>query len=290
MDGNVYFLVSNELFSGYKMINGSIMYFGSDYKQAKSTAVDGYTFDASGALISGISADELEISGPSDAVYTGDALEPSVTVKFKGISLKNGVHYSLTYSDNTAPGEANVIISGMGCVSGSTSRTFKIIGNEAYTLTIRYINVIGSPIADAYVTLVEPGEEFNIPSPEIEGYEPDQATVTGIMGSSSATIIVTYRQIEETGESDETTAPEPAESSEASSSVTESDESFADETTSDSSTIDSGYKYDYALFIKVFVIATLIAGVSIVLILNWDRIKKALEKKNIKIFKSKKSK
>lgn len=312
MDGNVYFLVSNELFSGYKMINGSIMYFGSDYKQAKSTTVDGYTFDASGALISGISADELEISGPSDAVYTGDALEPSVTVKFKGISLKNGVHYSLTYSDNTAPGEAKVKISGMGCVSGSTSRTFKITGTVSYTLTIRYISVMGDIIADSYTALLEPGENYDIPSPIIEGYEPDQKSVRGIMANSNITVIVTYKQLEESSESDEPFPIDPTESTEeiskpvdpddsdTESDITESDDSDNSTESSDGINSDpngdnndadrSGYNYDYALFIKVFVIATLIAGVSIVLILNWDRIKKALEKKNIKIFKSKKSK
>ena len=312
MDGDVYFLVSNELFSGYKMINGSIMYFGADYKQAKSTTVNGYTFDASGSLSSGISADELEISAPSDAAYTGEALEPAVTVKFKGITLTKGVHYSLIYSDNTAPGEAKVIISGMGCVSGNTSRTFNIIGTVSYTLTIRYISVTGDIIADSYTALLEPGEKYEIPSPVIEGYEPDQESVSGTMANSNITVIVTYKQLEESSESDEPFPIDPTEStdevsepvdpdeSNTESDITESDESDSSTESSDgiNSNADSnnkdadrsGYKYDYALFIKVFIIATLIAGAAIVLILNWDRIKKALEKKNIKIFKSKNSK
>ena len=200
----------------------------------------------------------------------------------------------------------------MGCVSGNTSRTFNIIGTVSYTLTIRYISVTGDIIADSYTALLEPGEKYDIPSPIIEGYEPDQESVRGIMANSNITVIVTYKQLEESSESDEPFPIDPTEStdevsepvdpdeSNTESDITESDESDSSTESSDgiNSNADSnnkdadrsGYKYDYALFIKVFIIATLIAGAAIVLILNWDRIKKALEKKNIKIFKSKNSK
>ena len=132
------------------------------------------------------------------------------------------------------------------------------------------------------------------------------------MANSNITVIVTYKQLEESSESDEPFPIDPTEStdevsepvdpdeSNTESDITESDESDSSTESSDgiNSNADSnnkdadrsGYKYDYALFIKVFIIATLIAGAAIVLILNWDRIKKALEKKNIKIFKSKNSK
>ncbi len=274
-----YYLIANELYSGYRMVDGKILYFGTDYRMVKGSVLNGYTFDAEGAITSGISATDLEISGLSDVAYTGSAIEPEISVKFNGIMLTNGVHYKLYYSDNTTPGEAKLELRGLGPVSGSASYTFKIIGDEAYTLTIRYVNVMGAPIAESYTTLIEPGEEFDIPSPEVEGYKPDQESVSGTMGNSNITISVTYTKVAEESDSETSTDTGPVESTDVTTTVSEPEESEPAES-EDPSDKESGYKYDYALLIKVFIIATLITGVIIVLILNWDVIKKALTKKN----------
>ena len=274
-----YYLIANELVSGLRVIEDKIMYFGSDYKLVKNTVLDGLTFDASGAVTSGINATDLEITGLSDVAYTGKAQEPEVTVKFKGVTLTRDVHYKLYYTNNTAPGEAKLEIRGIGPVLGIASYSFKIIGDEAYTLTIRYVNVMGAPIAESYTTLIEPGEKFSVLSPAVDGYKADQEIVSGTMGSSNITISVTYTRIAETSDTespDSTTGPlesttpppdttDPAES-------TDSDSGDNNQS--------GGYTYDYGLFIKVFVIATIITGVVIVLILNWEDIKKALSKKN----------
>ncbi len=273
-----YYLIANELFSGYRSIDGSIMYFGSDYRLVRNTSANGYTFGSDGALTSGIKASELEISGLTDVAYTGEAHEPSLTVKFKGITLTLGVHYKLTYSDNTAPGEAKIELRGLGPVSGSTSLSFKILGEDAYTLTVRYINVMGAPVAESYTALLEPGEEFSIESPTVEGYKPDQETVSGIMGNSDMTFSVTYTKDSSQSESSSDTTDETTSSRDTSSAQTTLDE--PEESTSSSSPVASqGYKYDYVLFIKVLVISTVIAGIAIVIILNWDVIKKTVAKK-----------
>lgn len=278
-----YYLIANELFSGFRSINGNIMYFGDDYKLVRNSTVNGYTFASDGALSSGIKASELEISGLTDVAYTGEAYEPAITVKFKGITLTLGVHYKLTYLNNTAPGEATIELRGIGAVSGTASFTFKIIGEDAYTLTVRYVNIMGAPVAEPYTALLEPGEEFTVESPEVEGYKPDQLAVSGIMGNSDMSFSVTYTKDSNESES-ESESSSDASSDSTSVSDTSSKQSTSDEPEeSTSETVKNnasqGYKYDYALFFKVLVISTAVAGLAIVVILNWDVIKKAVAKK-----------
>jgi len=277
-----YYLVANELISGYRLVNGNILYFGEDYRMVKNATVDGISFDGEGHIVSGINAADLDVSGLSDSAYTGSPIEPLVTVKFKGITLTRGVHYTLSYLNNTQPGEATLEVNGIGPVSGTASYGFKIIGDEAYTLTIRYVNVMGAPIAEAYTTLLEPGEKFDVPSPEVDGYKPDQENVTGTMSQSNITISVTYTKVAETSENEDTTADTSVPSTES----TEPQESDPSET-EDTNDKTGGYTYDYALFIKVLIIATVIAGGSIVAILNWEDIKKVIEKQKAKIKKKK---
>lgn len=279
VDGSSYYLIANELYSGYRMIDGSIMYFGSDYKMVKSSTVDGYTFDENGALTSGISANDLEVTGLSDSAYTGSAVEPIITVKFKGITLTRDVHYKLYYSDNTAPGEAKIELRGLGPVKGTADFTFKIIGDEAYTLTIRYVNVMGAPIAEAYTALIEPGEEYDIPSPEVEGYKPNEESVSGTMGNSNITISVTYTKVAESSETEDSSDTTVPETTDVITETTEPVESVPAESEENDDKKSGGYNYDYALFIKVIIISTVITALIIVIILNWDAIKKALTKK-----------
>lgn len=270
-----YYLVANELTSGYRLIGGNIKYFGDDCKMLKNTTSGNYRFDADGTLVSGISASELEISGLSDVQYTGQAAEPSITVKFNGLVLTRDTHYKLVYSDNTAPGEAHIELRGMGPVSGSTALTFKILGEEAFTLTIKYVNVMGASIAETYTALLEPGESFEVLSPEVDGYKPSQASVSGIMTSSDMTFSVTYTRDTENSSSSSDTSDDT--------SVTDSSannhESDPEESTPASKNDKSGYKYDYALFFKVLIISTVVAGAAVVVILNWDVIKKTVAKK-----------
>lgn len=267
-----YYLVANELVSGFRSIGGSIKYFGNDYKMLRSTTSGSYSFDSDGTLISGISVSELEISGLSDAAFTGEPVEPSITVKFYDIVLVRDTHYTLTYFDNTAPGEAHIELRGIGPLSGSTTLAFKILGEEAYTLTIKYVNVMGASVAETYTALLEPGESFDIPSPSVDGYKPSQKSVSGIMSSSDMTFSVTYTR--DTESSSSTTDTDDAPSSSSSGIAEEPAES-----TSQSGSNKSGYAYDYALFFKVLVISTVVAGVAIVIILNWDTIKKTVAKK-----------
>ncbi|MBR3328016.1 MAG: hypothetical protein IKG22_11915 [Atopobiaceae bacterium] len=62
----------------------------------------------------------------ADQVYTGQALEPPVTVTLGGKTLIEGKDYSVSFQNNTNAGEAQIVATGMGDYSGSATGTFQI--------------------------------------------------------------------------------------------------------------------------------------------------------------------
>ena len=271
ISGKTYYMVNNTLMSGFVSIGNQIYYFDSDLSMVKGTSGSGYSFDSEGRLISGITASELDVSPISAVSADGSEKRPQVTVKFKGITLTENVHYTLKYSDNVEPGEGKIEIIGMGPVSGSSEYKFQILGAGTFTLTIKYVNTMGMSVAPIYTTQDEPGSEFSVPSPEVDGYTPDQKTASGTMGNSDMTITITYSKVsgnnasEESGTGVETSAPETS----------------AAQNSSDES--DGNVKYNYSLLLKVIAGATILAGGAIVVIINWDLIKKLIDRKIAKI-------
>ena len=62
-----------------------------------------------------------------------------------------------------------------------------------HTLTIHYVYAeTGEPVADDYTGTFAEGATYSVPSPEIAGYTPNQATVTGTMGTEDVMVTVTY--------------------------------------------------------------------------------------------------
>ena len=58
--------------------------------------------------------------------YTGKAIKPKVTVKYKKKTLKKGKHYTVKYSDNVNPGTGFVKIKGKGAYTGTVKKEFRI--------------------------------------------------------------------------------------------------------------------------------------------------------------------
>ena len=59
--------------------------------------------------------------------YTGEKIEPSVTVTLDGKTLTAGTDYTVTYSDNIDVGTASVVITGQGIFTGTKTSTFQIM-------------------------------------------------------------------------------------------------------------------------------------------------------------------
>lgn len=71
-------------------------------------------------------------------VYDGNEKKPGVTVSYQNNVLKENIDYTIAYSENTMPGQANVKITGIGSYKGELSTSF---------------NIGAIPIDSAFVTL-----------------------------------------------------------------------------------------------------------------------------------------
>ena len=68
--------------------------------------------------------------------YTGSALEPTVYIeRHDGTHLTEGTDYTVSYSNNTGPGYAEVTVTGINQYSGSYIMGFEIIIRETITVT-----------------------------------------------------------------------------------------------------------------------------------------------------------
>lgn len=62
----------------------------------------------------------------SSQTFTGQALNPGVTVKLGNRTLKSGTDYTVSYSNNTNAGTAKVIVTGKGNYTGTANGSFTI--------------------------------------------------------------------------------------------------------------------------------------------------------------------
>lgn len=76
--------------------------------------------------------------GSYNAVYTGKAKKPSVTVKDNGRALIKDTDYTVTYSNNVNAGTAKAVVKGKGIYTGNVTKTFKI---KKATIPIRQTRI-----------------------------------------------------------------------------------------------------------------------------------------------------
>ncbi len=91
------------------------------------------------------SLNSLQLPSIADVQYTGDKIEPSFTLKNGDTVLVKDADYTVAFNNNTAPGNAVIIINGTGNYSGIATIGFKItprsiakleasaIGDQSYT-------------------------------------------------------------------------------------------------------------------------------------------------------------
>ena len=98
---------------------------------------DKSTFTATGNFTGSVEAEvgmlakEIEASDvvleADTVVYTGEAIEPVVTVTIDEASLVEGTDYVVAYSDNVNEGTATVTVTAMGNYSGTVTLTYVIV-------------------------------------------------------------------------------------------------------------------------------------------------------------------
>ena len=74
----------------------------------------------------------VEKGGKSSFMYTGSAIEPTVSAYFYDdsgvhVELRNGVDYEVSYRSNTEPGSATVVVRGINGLAGSQAFGFNIV-------------------------------------------------------------------------------------------------------------------------------------------------------------------
>lgn len=87
----------------------------------------------------------------SSSIYTydGNTKSPAVTVKDGSVTLKNGIDYTLVYSNNVNAGTATVTVSGIGNYMGSVSESYTINKASQYvSASISASNIIVGNTAD----------------------------------------------------------------------------------------------------------------------------------------------
>ena len=67
-----------------------------------------------------------KISGLGTKAWTGDLIEPALSVKYGTKTLKAGKDYTVTFTNNKAPGTAKATITGIGEYTGTVEKTFNI--------------------------------------------------------------------------------------------------------------------------------------------------------------------
>lgn len=72
----------------------------------------------------------------SAQTYTGGALKPAPVVKLSGKTLKAGTDYVATYSNNTNPGTATVVVRGVNGYSGQATGAFTISKASLKSMTL----------------------------------------------------------------------------------------------------------------------------------------------------------
>ena len=278
-----YYLKGNSLYSGFIEQEGIIYYFGDDFSMVKGDTYGTFKFNGLGHLVDGITIDGLIFSSVPNVEYTGEEQKPSVTVKFGNITLTEGIHFNLVYSNNVDPGKATVEINGIGAVSGSKELNFTIIGEEAFTLTIRYVNPADQPVAPDYVSMYAPGDEYLVYCPHVPGYIAENAVTEGKMPKSDVTITVIYtpeiiEPVNPDTDSDSNCESEPADTKPTISSSIIEVEGTSKTNIERQDIVTKTYNWD--LLVIVFLVATVICGGSILLIINWDYIKRYLVKRH----------
>lgn len=81
--------------------------------------------DASGATVT-LGEEGILEPGSGYYEYTGEAVEPGVTVELDGQTLTEGTDYYVSYTDNINEGTATVTVTFMGNYKGTVTKTFYI--------------------------------------------------------------------------------------------------------------------------------------------------------------------
>lgn len=118
-------------------VSGSVTAVKAGTHTAQVLPADGYAWDASGdksarsyqwtIAPASIASSAVTVSNVNTSYsYTGSAVTPVPSVKFGGMTLANGIDYTVSYANNVNAGTATMTIVGRGNFQGTRKVTFSI--------------------------------------------------------------------------------------------------------------------------------------------------------------------
>ena len=81
--------------------------------------------------------------------YTGEKIVPSISAKYRNISMVKGTDYKVTFTNNIKPGTANAEITGQGNFKGTVTKTFTINKVSLSACEVKWVNDTIIPIMTA---------------------------------------------------------------------------------------------------------------------------------------------
>lgn len=102
------------------------------------------------AVASGNIADYADAVEVSNMTYTGEALTPAVVLKKGGATvetLREGVDYSVAYTNNVNVGNATVTVRGIGAFGGKITGTFAIAAADLSGFSYQYKDASGNTVS-----------------------------------------------------------------------------------------------------------------------------------------------
>ena len=167
--------------------------YGVEYSVA-SPAVTGYTPDI--ATVNGTMGTEaVNVT----VTYTVNQYNLTINYLYTDNTTAYATHteqvnYNANYSVTSPTIEGFVasqdVVSGIMPAHDVTETV--TYGTDVYTLTIHYVYANGTQAYNDNVRQISFGAGYSVNSPEIVGYTPDQAVVSGTMGAAAVEITVTY--------------------------------------------------------------------------------------------------
>lgn len=169
--------------------NGAVLVEGEDYElsyrnntnvgQTGTVTIKGinnYTDDIimrDFTVVTGFDLSEASVT-VEDQAYTGQPIEPKVVLQLSDRTLIEGTDYTLSYENNTEPGTATIIITGIGAYGGTKIVNFEILakpegGNititppgATYMYTGSPIQPIGAGFVTSGSTVLTEGKDYEV--------------------------------------------------------------------------------------------------------------------------------
>ena len=140
---------------------------------------------------------DVEIAEFEDAkAYTGEAVEPALTLKLDGLTLEQGRDYTVSYENNIEVGTATVTVTGIGNFTGETTLSFEIAVPEYACVSgddSTWTEGGDKPLAFTFKRSVDDDETYDLfTSILVDGKAVDASNYTTARGSVIVSLNAAY--------------------------------------------------------------------------------------------------